>query len=215
MFHVKHKIVVVNTTIAELWQQYDLPALDHDQSTRLDVYATWLVNEAIPAGGLGPGEHHRIVERHVIDSLFFAVAAVEVGLASPNDALDIGAGVGLPCLPLAIVWPRTEVTALDRAGRRARLLRRAVRVLDLPNVEVEERDVADVRGAFELVTSRASLPPPVLRPHLARLASPDGGAIVAGSTEGSIEYDGYVTRRYDLKALDLTRWMLIMQRAEQ
>ena len=146
----------------------------------------------------------------MLDSLLFAVAAADTGHRSPSDVLDIGAGVGLPSVPLAIVWPASRVVALDRAGRRARLLRRAVRVLDLDNVDVVETDVTELSGSFELVTSRASLPPPQLRTHLERLTAPNGVGIVAGSTERAVEYEGYVTHVYDVKALELTRWMLIM-----
>ena len=203
--------------IDELWQL--LPNLDslrdHRVRQRFELYADWLVREAIPAGGLGPEETERVVDRHVLDALLFAVAAADTGHEAPTDVLDIGAGVGLPSIPLAIVWPHSRVVALDRAGRRCRLMRRAGRVLELANLDVIQRDVADIEERFELVTSRASLPPVDLRPHLQRVIAHDGVAIVAGSTESAVQHDGYVTRKYELKALDLTRWMLIMHPSDR
>ena len=60
--------------------------------------------------------------------------------APPDEVLDVGTGVGLPGIPLAILFPETMVTLLDRGGRRVRLLHRAVRVLGLPNVVIAQGD---------------------------------------------------------------------------
>lgn len=121
---------------------------------RLEDYAEWLVAEAIPAGGLGPREGDRVWGRHVADSLTFAAPW---GDESPHEVLDVGSGVGLPGIPLAILWPTTHVTVLDRGGRRTRLLIRAVRVLGLENVEVAHGDAFDVADEWEAMTFRGSV----------------------------------------------------------
>lgn len=196
----------------QLWENYPaLRPLDRRGRRLLEAYEAWLREEAIAGGGLGPSERSQITERHVLDSLLFAVAAADVASEAPPEVLDIGAGVGLPAIPLAIVWPDTRVVALDRAGRRVGLCRRAIRVLGLENIEVVQDDVSAFDRRFPLVTSRASLPPPALRSHLERLTSSDGIAIVAGSTQHATEFDGYETREYALKELGITRWMLIMR----
>ncbi len=120
----------------------------------LERFAGWLVTEAIPAGGLGTDESTRIGERHLLDSLSF-LNGMPAGV--PSSVLDAGSGVGLPGIPLAIFLPDSEVTLLDRSGRRVRLARRAVRILGLDNVRVEQGPIA--ARSTEVLTMRAVMEP--------------------------------------------------------
>lgn len=128
------------------------------QEAALAGFTGWLRDEALPAGGVGPDEGGRIVPRHVADSLLFA--GVWWGDRPPRTLLDVGSGVGLPGLPLAIAWPETAVTLLDRAERRTRLARRAVRVLALDNVTVVTSPLRRHRERYDLVVMRAVFPLP-------------------------------------------------------
>lgn len=143
---------------------------------RLERYAQWLVEEAIPAGGLGPREGARVWGRHVADSLAFAVGWR--GGDPPSDLLDVGTGVGLPGIPLAIIWPETHVVLLDRGGRRTRLLERAVRVLDLENVVVSQGDAFAVADEWSGVTFRGSVKAPEAVGLSARLLDVPGTAVL-------------------------------------
>ena len=124
------------------------------QQDSLGRYAAWLVAEAIPAGGLGPAEGDRVWSRHVADSLTFAV---EWGTGAPLRLLDVGSGVGLPGIPLAMLWPSTEVVLLDRGGRRVRLLQRAIEALDLPNATVRQADALSLKEEWPAVVMRGAL----------------------------------------------------------
>lgn len=123
------------------------------QRERLLRYESWLLDEAIPAGGIGPGEGSRLFDRHIADSLAF------LRLLAPNarSLLDVGSGVGLPAIPMAIARPEMAVTILDRAERRTRLAGRALRILGLENAVTRTVDVASVEETFEVITFRASL----------------------------------------------------------
>ena len=66
------------------------------QHTQLERFGQWLLDEAAPAGGIGPREAERLFDRHVGDSLTYVTAV-------PTDAerlVDVGSGVGLPGLPI-------------------------------------------------------------------------------------------------------------------
>lgn len=168
MFHVKPDCLRRLT-------EGGLPALNAVQSSRLERLAAWLETEAVAGGGIGPKEVDRLWSRHICDSLAFALVAESI----PDRAVDVGTGVGLPGLPLAIQWPGTRWTLVDRSGRRVDLARRAVRVLELDNVVVSQGSYAGLSETWPLVVSRGTLPLETAVAELGRLVSSGGQAIVA------------------------------------
>jgi 16S rRNA (guanine527-N7)-methyltransferase len=155
------------------WAGFDLPA---SRAALLIDYVEWLRAEAIPAGGLGPREADRVWDRHIADSLAFAGGWR--GHPPPHELLDIGSGVGLPGIPLAIAWPQCRVTLLDRAGRRTRLLRRAVRVLGLENAVVAQGDAFDVADEWHGVVARGAVTAPEFVGLAARLLDDRGVGVL-------------------------------------
>lgn len=142
------------------------------------------MEEALPAGGVGPNEASRLSERHLVDSLLFAGAWP--GTEPPDAVVDLGSGVGLPGLPLALLWPTSEMLLVDLSGRRVRLASRAVRVLGLENVQVREADAAraTVDQPVDLVVARAAGPSDVVGSWARRWVK-SGGCIVLGGSHRS------------------------------
>lgn len=131
-------------------------SISKQQWAQIESLADWLVREGIRAGGLGPGEGDRIWQRHVADSLAFAYGWVH---EPPKRIVDVGSGVGLPGTVLAVLWPDTEVTLLDRSERRADLARRAVRVVGVQNAVVRRAEVEDEVETWPAATMRAVAAP--------------------------------------------------------
>lgn len=174
--------------------------VDPVTTAQLARFGEWLRAEAIPAGGLGPNEEPRIESRHLADSVTFAA-----GLnADPDSVLDVGAGVGLPGLPLAILYPRTEFVLLDKSGRRVELIRRAIRVLALENATAVEADVLTFKDSgFDGLVMRAALQPRDALGITARILNDSGAAVVGlsrrqASKEG--QRYGAEARKYGLSA---------------
>ncbi len=142
----------------EQWKQLgtDLGVdLDDKAIALLRRYGHWLIDEAIPAGAVGPDEADRLFDRHLADALTYLTLI-------PSESatlLDVGSGAGLPGVPVAISRPDLSVTVVDRADRRTWLTRRAVRILGI-DVDVVTGDVHRHGEAYDVLTFRASLPLP-------------------------------------------------------
>lgn len=143
-------------------------------------YADWLATEAATAGAIGPEETSRILDRHIADSLVFGGALGQ----PPSTLIDVGSGAGLPGIPLAIAYPETAVTLLDRSQRRTDLLHRAIRILDLDNATVDRADVTTYTGRYDAAVFRASLAPQAAVALAPRLIAAQGVAAIALSREG-------------------------------
>lgn len=149
------------------------------QRAQLERFHDWLLEEAIGAGGIGPNEAARIWNRHIADSLLFAL-----DLSGNERCIDLGSGVGLPGIPLAISLPEIEFTLVDRSGRRVDLARRACSVLGLSNCEVVQSDFDGFHRRFPRIVARASLPPAAMMIHVKRLLTP-GGVAHLGLSRGT------------------------------
>ncbi|HEX6220218.1 MAG TPA: RsmG family class I SAM-dependent methyltransferase [Acidimicrobiia bacterium] len=181
--------------------------LTSTQLAQMKRYADWLRTEGHQAGGIGPDELDRVERRHLADSLLFVSE-----LDGPQETWDLGTGVGLPGVPMAIALPDTHFVLVDRSGRRIDLLRRALRILELENCEVMQSEIGDLRGEIESIVARASLRPDEMVDVAHRLLVPGGRAVIAGSWRQRPQHPGWTTVEIPQDVLDQTVWLLIMRR---
>jgi 16S rRNA (guanine527-N7)-methyltransferase len=149
------------------------------QRNLLAAYREWLVDEAIPAGGIGPNEGNRIWRRHIADSLLYGY-----GLREQPVCLDAGSGVGLPGIPLAMVHPQTHFDLVDKSRRRCDLMTRAIGLLGLTNCSVIHSELGQLGSRFPFVVSRAAIPADVLMIHVKHLLDAGGTANISVSRSG-------------------------------
>jgi len=92
-----------------------------------------------------------MVRKHLLDSLAISPWVQE------GDLLDVGAGAGLPGIPLAIIKPNLSVDLVDSAGKKVRFLHEVRRQLALPNVQAHHCRVEALAGKreFQQIVSRA------------------------------------------------------------
>jgi 16S rRNA (guanine527-N7)-methyltransferase len=131
--------------------------------------------------------YEAVQQRHFLESLALLPALREAGVLTPGwgkRVLDLGAGAGLPGLPLKIAVPELRLTLLEATARKAAFLREAVSELALEHVEVLTGRAEDLarqeerREAYDLAVARAVAP----LPTLLELALPFvriGGALAA------------------------------------
>ena len=115
--------------------------------------------------------YEAVQQRHFLESLALLAALRQVDLLVPGRrerVLDLGAGAGLPGLPLKIAAPDLRLTLLEATARKAAFLRQAADELALEQVEVltgraeEVARQADRREGYDLVVARAVAPLPAL-----------------------------------------------------
>ncbi len=186
--------------------------IDGRQEADLRRLEAWLVDEAADAGGIGPREAPLAWERHILDSLMFAQPLLS---STATDAVDIGTGIGLPGLPLAVALPDIQWRLVDRSGRRIRLLRRAIRLLGLQNAEALERSADRYlaeRGPAPALVMRGVLPPPELPAFVERMVAPGGVAVIGGGLAPDSVPGAELLRFPGSEILAPGRWLRIMRR---
>src|SRR6266849_3839230 len=67
-------------------------------------------DHAVRFGLISKGDRSSLFTRHILDSLNPAALFTRV----PSTAVDVGSGAGFPGIPLAVVWPSTIVTLVER-----------------------------------------------------------------------------------------------------
>lgn len=107
-------------------------SLTNHEADLFDKYLNILVKWQKTARLVGSSDPRWIVENLFLDSLLFW----KVLPATVADVLDLGAGAGLPGLPLKIVASALRLTLVESRQRRASFLSSAVRDLRLEDVKV-------------------------------------------------------------------------------
>ena len=126
--------------------------LTPEQQQRFDalggLYAEW--NAKINV--ISRKDIEELYVRHVLHSLAIAkVCEFEAGAKS----VDIGCGGGFPTIPLAILFPEAEFTAVDSIGKKITVVREIAAALGLTNVTPVNARIEAVKGEFDYVVSRA------------------------------------------------------------
>ena len=134
------------TGLAELGQ-----TLSADQQTRMLAFLA-LLNKWNRAYNLtAVREPAEMVSRQLLDSLSIRPAV------TADRLLDVGAGGGLPGIPLAIALPEHRFTLLDSNSKKTRFLTQCVLELGLDNVDVihGRAESCDPAVRYRQISSRA------------------------------------------------------------
>lgn len=178
----------VEPKIDALLERYRLPGAAGRQ---LRVLLRLLTGD--PAAPTAVHDPARVIDDHFADSL---VALDLDPVRSASTIADLGAGAGLPGLPLAIALPGTNVSLVESSARKCEFLERAVFECGLHNADVvNARAEAWPEGlrSFDLVTARALAPLDVVVEYAAPLLRL-GGALVAWRGRRERDAEGAAAR---------------------
>ena len=115
-------------------------------------------------------DERQMVSRQLLDSLSI------LPWVRADHLLDVGAGGGLPGIPLAIALPERRFTLLDSNGKKTRFLNQCVLELGLDNVEVihGRAEACRPEQPFRQISSRAFTALDNLVDWCGRLLADDG-----------------------------------------
>lgn len=96
-----------------------------------------------------------VIDKHYIDSLL-ALDLISEGAR----VLDLGCGPGFPSIPLAIMRPDLEITALDSTTKKIVFVQKSAEILQLSNLNAvsgraEDKNLRKALGKYDVVISRA------------------------------------------------------------
>lgn len=139
---------------------------DDGDLERLGTYLALLmrVNETMNLTAVRDAEE--AWTRHIFDAISLLPLiedALSVGFQGDRPTLaDVGAGPGLPGIPLAVVMPELQVTCIESTSKKAAFIEHAAKLLKLENLTVvcdRAEDLGMMRGehreVYDIVTARA------------------------------------------------------------
>lgn len=118
-------------------------------------YGVLLVEAGARAGFRAPDDLRALAGKHLVDSLSCLLVS---DFRAGKTVLDVGSGVGLPGVVVAICRPASRVVLAEPRARRAGFLRWALWRLGLGNAEVRRERAEELRAAgqaFDRVLARA------------------------------------------------------------
>jgi 16S rRNA (guanine527-N7)-methyltransferase len=146
---------VAATALAALAAELDV-RLDASQCERLQRFADLLLRWNRVHNLTAIERPADLVSHHLLDSLAVAPTIAALAAGRTVRVLDVGAGGGLPGIPLAIALPGLHFTLLDKVGKKAAFLMQAKLELALSNVETVHTRVEDYSAPpFDVIVSRA------------------------------------------------------------
>jgi len=121
------------------------------QATTLDALGDLLFAEAMPAGFIGECTRSEVTLRHIFDSILPAIApesraTFPLWAKEPLEIFDLGAGAGLPSVPLAILFPQHRFHLIDSQEKRCNFVKHAADVLGLKNIAITHGVVQNFTG---------------------------------------------------------------------
>ncbi len=132
-----------------------------DVASGLATYLALLMKWNAAMNLVGSATWVDALENLVADSLHLANFLPDAGLPPEPESWDLGAGAGLPGIPLRLLWRDGTYTLIEAREKRALFLRTALAQLSLPRtVAVQARAEVFFRtaGLADLIVSRAFMP---------------------------------------------------------
>ena len=150
-------------------------------------------------------------EKHIFDSLSLSKFFEKYSIVPENKTLlDFGTGGGFPSVPLAIKYPKLQVTALDSIRKKINAVTEIKNQLGLTNLTPICERVENIHPKFDFVTSRAVASMEKLIPYAIPRLKNNGYFITYKSVKvhEELEKADNILKKYKAKVIDIITYDL-------
>jgi 16S rRNA (guanine527-N7)-methyltransferase len=167
--------------------------LTDDQARHLSVYLGLLVKWNSRMNLVGPATWTEILDTLIQDSWHLA-DLLQTLAPQPAQTLDLGAGAGLPGIPLRVFWQQGDYYLVEPRQKRAIFMEQAVAHMKLPRTKVicaRMEALPPARREAGLIVSRAFMPWQKLLVAVKSCLAPQGRVLVMSNETSADTVEGY------------------------
>jgi 16S rRNA (guanine527-N7)-methyltransferase len=167
--------------------------LSDEQARVLSVYLNLLVRWNTRMNLVGPSTWPEILDTLIQDSWHLSDLLHTVE-PQPGQILDMGAGAGLPGIPLRVFWQSGEYCLVESRQKRALFMEQAVVRMKLPRTTVicaRMEALPPARRTANLIVSRAFMPWRKLLVAVKNCLAPQGRVLVMSNEASDTIVEGY------------------------
>ena len=168
--------------------------LSAEEARLLTVYLGLLVKWNSRMNLVGPATWPEILEILIQDSWHLA-DLLQTLTPQPGQTLDLGAGAGLPGIPLRVFWQSGEYYLVEPRQKRAIFMEQAAAHMKLPRTKVicgRMEALPAARRQADLIVSRAFMPWKKLLAEVRGYLAPQGRVLVMSNETSDESVEGYV-----------------------
>lgn len=180
-----------------------------------EQYSKFFAEENHKVNLISKNDENFLWEKHICDSLSLGKFFDKYGI--PETLLDIGTGGGFPSVPLAIEHPQIKISAIDSIGKKIRAVQSLKEKLHLKNLILICDRVENIKGEYDVVTSRAVASLDKICTY-ALPKTKNGGYFVAfksKKTQEEIALSQKVLQKFNAKIIDIIDYQLPLEEKPQ
>jgi 16S rRNA (guanine527-N7)-methyltransferase len=163
-----------------------------DQARVLAYYLTLLVKWNKSMNLVGPQGWEQVFHSLIIDSLHLADFLDSLELPDKPVTLDLGAGAGLPGIPLRALWQAGDYRLVESREKRCIFMRTALRIMKLPRTDVFQGRAEKIPSETlpaDLILSKAFMPWKELLEFVKPMLAAQGMIVILSNDPAPSEQD--------------------------
>ena len=181
--------------------------------TNFDKYIKTFLEENSKINLMSKNDEKLIFEKHIYDSLSIKFLFDKLDML-PKTILDIGTGGGFPSIPIALEYPKIEVTGIDSIQKKINAISNIAKKLGIKNIEFIRDRVENIKDKkYDMITSRAVAQASLLIEYAYPLLKKDGYLVLYKSKniDEEIEKAKPLIRKLHMKISDIIEYSLPLE----
>ncbi len=181
--------------------------------TNFDKYIKTFLEENSKINLMSKNDEKLIFEKHIYDSLSIKFLFDKLDML-PKTILDIGTGGGFPSIPIALEYPKIEVTGIDSIQKKINAISNIAKELQIKNIEFIRDRVENIKDKkYDMITSRAVAQASLLIEYAYPLLKKDGYLVLykSKSIDEEIEKAKPLIRKLHMKISDIIEYSLPLE----